>query len=205
MPKTHTISNDLGRITGAVRNNVVQYRGLPYARVPGRFKDPIGPLHFLGDYDATRWGYVPGPTPCSPPPLTDISPIAVQPPDAENFDAKVLNVHPNPLPPHRKTMAELECTNLVIVTPYTRQHEQREEDRMSPTNKLLPTIVWVHGGANQIGSANFEPYDMRNLVAYSIDVARKPVVVVSVNHRLGTLGYLGSEEVGAGGNYALKD
>lgn len=56
MSRTHTIVNKLGRITGVVHNNVVQYRGLPYARIPDRFKDPIGPLDFLGDFDGTQWG-----------------------------------------------------------------------------------------------------------------------------------------------------
>lgn len=132
-------------------------------------------------------------------------PMAVQQPDAEEVDARVLNQKLTPMPADRKTMSEVECTNLVIVTPYTNQHEEREQDCLSPTTTLLPTIVWVHGGANRIGSANFMGYDMRRFFKYSIDVVGKPVIVVSLNHRLGTLGYLASEEVKATGNYGLKD
>ncbi|KAI5838523.1 Alpha/Beta hydrolase protein [Morchella snyderi] len=188
MEKTRILTTKLGSITGAVLDNVVQYRGIPYARIPGRFKDPVGPVNHLGKFDATKWG-----------------PMAVQQADAEEVDARVLNHKLTPMPEDRKVMSELECTNLVIVTPYTSVHKEREQDNLSPTTILLPTIVWVHGGANRIGSANFMAYDMRRFVKHSIDVVGKPVIVVSLNHRLGTLGYLACAEVEATGNYGLKD
>jgi carboxylesterase type B len=65
MEKTRILTTKLGRITGAVLDNVVQYRGIPYARIPGRFKDPVGPVNHLGDFDATKWGCVTHPVSAS--------------------------------------------------------------------------------------------------------------------------------------------
>lgn len=131
--------------------------------------------------------------------------MAIQPTEGERIDSSVLNTVLDPMPDHRKQMSEIDCANLVIVTPFDDAHRDREQGRLSPMDRLLPTIVWVHGGAGKIGSANYTGYDMRNFVSHSIEVAGRPVVAVSLNFRLGTLGYLMSEEVGATGNYALKD
>lgn len=64
-----------------------------------------------------------------------------------------------------------------------------------------PVIVWIHGGAFQFGESN--DYDPRALVG-------KNVVVVSINYRLGALGFLAhpaltSEGGGTSGNYGFLD
>ena len=68
-----------------------------------------------------------------------------------------------------------------------------------------PVMVWIHGGANRIGSARFPFYD-------GAELARRGVVVVSLNYRLGLLGYfahpaLSAEPVEEAGlaNYGLMD
>src|SRR5262245_7823059 len=63
-------------------------------------------------------------------------------------------------------------------------------------NKKRPVMVWLHGGGFQAGSGQELPsYDGENLSR------RGDVVVVSVNHRLGVLGYLNLADVG-GEKYA---
>lgn len=63
-------------------------------------------------------------------------------------------------------------------------------------NKKRPVMVWLHGGGFQAGSGQELPsYDGENLSR------RGDVVVVSVNHRLGVLGYLNLAEIG-GAKYA---
>lgn len=68
----------------------------------------------------------------------------------------------------------------------------------------LPVIVWVHGGSNLNGSASAPPYGGANL-------ARKGAVVVSLNYRLGALGFLALPELSAesghnaSGNYGMMD
>jgi len=67
----------------------------------------------------------------------------------------------------------------------------------------LPVMVWIHGGGFANGSGAVEVYDGGNL-------ARLGVVVVTVNYRLGALGFLAHPELteeaqGAAGNYGLLD
>ncbi len=50
-----------------------------------------------------------------------------------------------------------------------------------------PVLVWLHGGAYVLGSGSQPLYDGRRLVAGGSDVG---VVVVTVNYRLGALGFL---------------
>jgi para-nitrobenzyl esterase len=68
----------------------------------------------------------------------------------------------------------------------------------------LPVMVWIHGGAFNFGSGSLPEYDSKNL-------SKKGVVVVTLNYRLGPLGFLVhpllSKESAqdASGNYGLLD
>jgi len=68
----------------------------------------------------------------------------------------------------------------------------------------LPVMVWLHGGGFFAGSAHETPaYDGENL-------ARQGVVVVSLNHRLGALGFLNLSKIGGAalapsGNVGMLD
>lgn len=67
-----------------------------------------------------------------------------------------------------------------------------------------PVFFWIHGGALTIGASRESLYDGAQL-------ARQGVVVVSLNFRLGVLGWLAHPELskesplGVSGNYALLD
>jgi para-nitrobenzyl esterase len=54
----------------------------------------------------------------------------------------------------------------------------------------LPVLVFLHGGGHGIGSGSWPAYDGSRLAAHS------DVVVVTLNHRLGLLGYLYLAELG---------
>ena len=68
----------------------------------------------------------------------------------------------------------------------------------------LPVLVWLHGGALEIGSGALPLSD-------GTELARRGVVVVTVNYRLGRLGYLAHPALsvesvhGSSGNYGLMD
>ena len=68
----------------------------------------------------------------------------------------------------------------------------------------LPVMVWLHGGALQTGHGHWPMYDGTAL-------AGKGVVLVSLNYRLGVLGFLGHEALsaesphGVSGNYGILD
>jgi len=90
----------------------------------------------------------------------------------------------------------------------------------TPGAEPAPVMVWLHGGGNTIGSANefiarpellggtrpaARMYDGASFRSY----ADREVVVVTVNYRLGALGFLShpglTDEQGASGNYGLMD
>jgi len=70
--------------------------------------------------------------------------------------------------------------------------------------KNAPVFVWIHGGALATGSSKETLYEGSRL-------ARKGMVVVSINYRVGVLGYLAHPELsnespdGVSGNYGLLD
>ena len=59
-------------------------------------------------------------------------------------------------------------------------------------NKRRPVMIWIHGGAFIIGSGSQTMYRNHNLVA------RKDLVLVSINYRLGAFGFLNLKEVTGG-------
>jgi len=75
-----------------------------------------------------------------------------------------------------------------------------------PKSDRLPVLVWIHGGGFTIGSGNDNAYDGRNFAEQT------GTIVVSINYRLGPLGFLAhaalSAEVAdhpASGNWGLED
>jgi len=59
-------------------------------------------------------------------------------------------------------------------------------------------MLWFHGGAFQQGGSNRPEYDGRRL-------AERGIVVVTINYRLGALGFLVSSRDGIFGNFGLMD
>ncbi|MEV4346313.1 carboxylesterase family protein [Actinoplanes sp. NPDC049596] len=59
-----------------------------------------------------------------------------------------------------------------------------------------PVLLWLHGGGFQTGSGSM--YDAHRL-------ARRGVVVVTVNYRLGVFGYLGLPGLAGSGTFGLQD
>jgi para-nitrobenzyl esterase len=66
----------------------------------------------------------------------------------------------------------------------------------------LPVLVWIHGGAFAGGSGAVPIYNGASL-------ARRGIVVVTINYRLGVLGFMAlpelTAEAGTSGNYGLLD
>lgn len=81
-------------------------------------------------------------------------------------------------------------------------------DAAAPADARRPVMVWIHGGALTRGSGATPTYDGANLV-------RRGVVVVTINYRLGPLGFLAHPELSAeaeregrgatSGNYGILD
>ena len=83
-------------------------------------------------------------------------------------------------------------------------HEAREDEDClylnvwtpdASADRGRPVLVWIHGGGYAIGSGSWPLYDGGALAR------RGDVVVVTVNHRLGPLGYLHLDEIVPGGGF----
>lgn len=102
-----------------------------------------------------------------------------------------LRAGPMPAAVNESGMSE-DCLTLNIWTPARSATER------------LPVIVWVHGGGFQFGSGSVPETDGSAL-------ARRGVVLVSLNYRLGALGFLAHPQLsrgspqGTSGNYGLLD
>lgn len=73
-----------------------------------------------------------------------------------------------------------------------------------PVKNPLPVMVWLHGGSNTVGSGTQVTYDGGSLT-------RRGVVLVTLNYRLGVMGFFSHPELTAesphhsSGNYGLLD
>lgn len=111
-------------------------------------------------------------------------PICFQP-EFPNFPA---NIYWEQLPP----MSE-DCLSLNIWQP-----------TKAKTGVKAPVFLWIHGGSLLTGAGRFGMYDGRRL-------AERGVMVVSINYRLGALGFLAHPQLSAesadkvSGNYGLLD
>ena len=76
--------------------------------------------------------------------------------------------------------------------------------RQASAEEELPVLFWIHGGGFQGGLGDEELY-------HGWSLAAKGVLVVSINYRLGALGFLAHPELsresehGVSGNYGLLD
>lgn len=94
--------------------------------------------------------------------------------------------------------------------PYNRGPQAMSEDCLTlditaPANaRNAPVMVWIHGGTLIWGTAHSRMYDGEAF-------AKRGVILVSINYRLGVLGYLAHPELSAesaenvSGNYGLLD
>ncbi|KFA67377.1 hypothetical protein S40285_00169 [Stachybotrys chlorohalonatus IBT 40285] len=85
-----------------------------------------------------------------------------------------------------------DCLFLNIWTPYLPQ------GNCSP-RKLKPVMFWMHGGALTGGSSSDPTFDGGNIAS------RGDVVMVAINYRVSTLGYLALDDGVTNGNYGLAD
>lgn len=159
-----------GKAVGRREGGIDVWRGIPYAA------PPIGSLRFAPPEPPQPWS----------PTKLDASRYA---PDCWQSRDPTINPLPN-------LMSE-DCLYLNIWSPAGHNTARSRLKLLTPM-KLLPVMVWLHGGAFQQGGAHRPEYDGRRL-------AEREVIVVTINYRLGALGFLVSSSDGLYGNYGLMD
>ncbi|XP_035694709.1 uncharacterized protein LOC118428684 [Branchiostoma floridae] len=82
------------------------------------------------------------------------------------------------------TMSE-DCLTLAVFTPTV------------AADAALPVLFWIHGGGLSMG--------MGSMLGYEAFAAHQDVVVVSINYRLGVLGFLSTGDENMPGNYGFLD
>lgn len=184
--------SSLGSLIGVARgDDIVQFRGIPYAKIPARFRQSTLCSSLPQEpFDARQ----PGPI-C---PQTTRLPFP--------------NFWSGPLPAGGIELTkpkpdEFECLNINITAPRV---------ALSGETKV-PILVYIHGGAFVVGASSIqvagrEIFDPTNLVRSSISFGT-PIIVATINYRVGPLGFLASKELTAYnkqhnepvGNYGLHD
>ncbi|XP_013369048.1 PREDICTED: neuroligin-1 isoform X2 [Chinchilla lanigera] len=179
------VTTNFGKIRGVKKelNNeilgpVIQFLGVPYAAPPTgehRFQPPEPPSPWADIRNATQF-----------------APVCPQ------------NIIDGRLP---EVMLPVWFTNnLDVVSSYVQDQSEDclylniyvpTEDDIRDSGGPKPVMVYIHGGSYMEGTGNL--YDGSVLASYG------NVIVITVNYRLGVLGFLSTGDQAAKGNYGLLD
>ncbi|XP_078603447.1 fatty acyl-CoA hydrolase precursor, medium chain-like [Branchiostoma floridae x Branchiostoma japonicum] len=154
-------------IGGAVFYRIYTFKGIPYAA------PPVGDLRWRPPQDPAGWTGV-----------RDAAQFGARCPQI--VDAKApLDSPLYEILTYRSNSSSEDCLFLNVYTPNV----------ASTAN--LPVMVWIHGAAMVIGSADTYPAE--------IPTSLNNVVMVTINYRLGNLGFLPTLDDETDGNVALMD
>ncbi|KAJ7704489.1 Alpha/Beta hydrolase protein [Mycena rosella] len=160
---------------------------LGYAQYQGVFDAALNITSFLGiRYAAAPTGNLRWRVPSPPFTVSGVQLVDTNPPPC--YQGLLGGAPTNPLTARDNAQSE-DCLFLSVYSPAIN------------STKLLPTIVWIHGGGYVLGSAG--DYNGAELVQES----NNEVVVVVIQYRLGLFGFLAGEQVQDGGvlNAGLLD
>jgi para-nitrobenzyl esterase len=175
------VRTDKGPVRGLETPALNKYLGIPYAA------PPVGDLRWRPPQSPVRW--------------------------RDSRDAtKFANHCPQDASPFGFESRTEDCLYLNVFTPGTparswrskgqKRHKGHKRHKRHRHDEDRPVMVWLHGGGLTVGES--DDYDPTRLV-------RQGVVVVTINYRLGYLGFLAhpalsAESGGRGsGNYGLMD
>ncbi|ENH72095.1 Lipase 1 [Fusarium oxysporum f. sp. cubense race 1] len=163
-----------------ISDDVEEFRGIPYAHVPGRWEHSRLRDRLPRDiYDATENG--------------------PRCPTQGNRDTRVFQSY-LPYPDDRQD--EFECLNLFVVRP---SKEALAKHDIDAETTRLPVLIWIHGGGFIAGAGTDPVSDPCRLVLRSLS-NKTPFIAVSINYRLGIFGFGASSDmiVAQGSDSSLK-
>ncbi|MGB0906246.1 MAG: carboxylesterase/lipase family protein [Maricaulaceae bacterium] len=189
------IDTPQGPLQGTIsKAGIANFKGIPYAAPPVgdlRWRAPEAPITWTDTRQATEF-----------------SPICMQPLDGTEEGIFDIIINGLGLSKVKKFLigrvvasmpkpeTSEDCLYLNVRTPAL--------DASGESTNALPVMVWIHGGNHQFGSADFSYYQGDTLPS-------KGVVLVTINYRLGALGYLAHPALsaddpnGVSGNYGTQD
>ncbi|XP_029030430.1 neuroligin-2b isoform X2 [Betta splendens] len=195
------VSTSYGKVRGIRKelNNeilgpVEQYLGVPYATAPigeRRFQPPEAPGSWQEIRNATHFA------PVCPQNVHGVLPEIMLPVwFTDNLDAAATYV--------QNQSEDCLYLNIYVPTedgPLTKKQDEstlnRPRDEDIRDRRKKPVMLFIHGGSYMEGSGNM--FDGSVLAAYG------NVIVVTMNYRLGVLGFLSTGDQSAKGNYGLLD
>ncbi|HJY85201.1 MAG TPA: carboxylesterase family protein, partial [Candidatus Acidoferrales bacterium] len=201
----------------SIANSTSLLRNLAFASVALAASAATGDEHHRGPVVETGDGRVRGVTsggvdrflgiPYAAPPIEDLRWLPPQPHGRWRGvrDATAFANHcPQAASPFGLPSVTEDCLYLNVFRPARHGEDDGEEDEGGHEGheRRRPVMVWIHGGALLVGES--DDYDPVRLV-------QRGVVVVTINYRLGVLGFLAhpalTEESPdhASGNYGLMD
>lgn len=159
-PKKNIVETDSGKVFGYVQNGVITFQGVPYGA------STAGRARYLPPTKPAPWAGVRSALhwgPVSPQAYTNTLDArrGGWQHDDESFMFRWQDGSPGE-----------DCLNLNVWTPSVNDNAKR------------PVMVWIHGGGYTSGSS----HELRMYPGDGL-VRRGDVIVVSLNHRLGALGY----------------
>ena len=168
--------------------NIIIFKGLPYAA------PPLGDLRWRAPQAAPTWTQTKA--------ANEFSAMCMQPINTEGglldriIDGHGLSAIKTSL--IKRTIASQDVKPVSEDCLYLNVRADMSDARPKPV------MVWIHGGNHQFGSADFSYYQGNGLV-------KEGVVVVTINYRLGAMGYMAHPALsaddpnGVSGNYGLLD
>ena len=164
-----------GLIRGQSEHGIYSFKGVRYAApIEGisRWLAPQSSAVLTGTFDATQFGpSAPQMVPSAPKWLMPMAGVAMM---------KMMGGMTDPGP---------DCLSLNVWTSALEPSAERKEPsaEKGTSGEKLPVIFWIHGGGLASGGASLASMDGGNLAK------RGQVVVVSVNYRLGGIGFLAGD------------
>jgi len=178
-----TLETKCGTINGIEKENCYAFLGIPYAKAP-RFQYAQPLTQWTSPLDATHFGSA-----C---------------PQLRTYYLHL--EHPKRAFFHREFREGLTfnydeaCLNLNIFTPKTKGTDLNSTKTAGTAP--YPVIIYIHGGGFDSGCNSESPFNGEGF-------AKRGVITVFINYRVGVLGYLSDPEIkaqtGRNGNFGLDD
>ncbi|KAF1479738.1 Neuroligin-4, X-linked, partial [Eudyptula minor novaehollandiae] len=199
------VTTNYGKIRGLrtplpneILGPVEQYLGVPYASPPTgerRFQPPEPPSSWTGVRNATQFAAVCPQYLDERSLLNDMLPVwftanldtVVTYVQDQNEDCLYLNIY---VPTEDGANTKKNADDIT-------SNDRGEDEDIHDQNSKKPVMVYIHGGSYMEGTGN--------MIDGSILASYGNVIVVTLNYRLGVLGFLSTGDQAAKGNYGLLD